>query len=298
MNSISNLIQGDLILIIAPAKAIEKNLVDYAKNFLIEKGFKIEIGANCFNTHNYFAGTDLERATDFQWAIDHPTAKAILCARGGYGSIRIFDRIQWAAQLRNPKWIIGFSDITLFHQYMQRMELKSLHATMPLNFQENSTASLDTMLNALQGIPYQIEAPTTSFNQLGTTTGEVVGGNLSIIYSLLGTELQPSYKSKILFIEDVGEQIYAIDRMLFSLKKAGTFDQINGLIIGGMTDIKDTTAIPTAFIMEEIVLQHFMFRKIPIAFNFPAGHIDDNQAIIFGQNATLEVTQNSTRLIF
>lgn len=298
MNTIQNLNPGDLILIIAPAKAIEPKHVEFAKNLLIANGFRVEIGKNCLNTHNYFAGTDLERTSDFQWAIDHPEAKAIVCARGGYGSIRIFEHIQWAAQLRNPKWIVGFSDITVFHQYMQKMELKSLHATMPLNFEDNSTASIETMLHALQGKAYQIDAPFSISNKIGSTTAEIIGGNLSIVYSLIGTELQPNYKNKILFLEEIGEQIYAVDRMLYSLKNAGILDKISGLIIGGMTDIKDTTANPTALEIEQIVLHHFMFRSIPIAFNFPSGHLNDNQAIIFGQEATLEVTESGSQLLF
>jgi len=298
MNTIQNLNPGDLILIIAPAKAIEPKHVEFAKNLLIANGFRVEIGKNCLNTHNYFAGTDLERTSDFQWAIDHPEAKAIVCARGGYGSIRIFEHIQWAAQLRNPKWIVGFSDITVFHQYMQKMELKSLHATMPLNFEDNSTASIETMLHALQGKAYQIDAPFSISNKIGNTTAEIIGGNLSIVYSLIGTELQPNYKNKILFLEEIGEQIYAVDRMLYSLKNAGILDKISGLIIGGMTDIKDTTANPTALEIEQIVLHHFMFRSIPIAFNFPSGHLNDNQAIIFGQEATLEVTESGSQLLF
>jgi muramoyltetrapeptide carboxypeptidase len=289
MNDITYLRPGDLILIVAPAKAIEAEHVYYSKEYLEKKGYRVEIGEHCLGQHNYFSGTDEERTKDFQWAIDHPEAKAILCARGGYGSIRILDRLQWANQLRNPKWIIGFSDITVFHQLMQKMELKSIHATMPLNFQTNSNESLETLLQAIEGKNYSIQTESSLHNKNGNATGELIGGNLSIVYSLLGTEIQPDYKKKILFLEDVGEQLYALDRMFFSLKKAGVLDDISGLIIGGMTDIKDTTATTVGLTVEEIVRQHFQYRNIPICFNFPAGHITDNRALVFGTTVRLEV---------
>lgn len=292
MNDITYLQPGDLILIVAPAKAIETEHVYYSKEYLEQKGYRVEISEHCLGQHNYFSGTDEERTKDFQWAIDHPEAKAILCARGGYGSIRILDRLQWASQLRNPKWIIGFSDITVFHQLMQKMDLKSIHATMPLNFQTNSNESLDTLLHAIEGKNYTIEIESSPNNKRGHAIGELIGGNLSIVYSLLGTDIQPNYKNKILFLEDVGEQLYALDRMFFSLKKAGILDDISGLIIGGMTDIKDTTATTVGLTVEEIVRQHFQYRNIPICFNFPAGHITDNRALIFGETIHFEVNDN------
>lgn len=298
MNKIQYLKPGDLILIVAPAKAIEQEHVFYAKDFLESKGFNVEIGPNCLKKHYYFSGTDEERTSDFQWAIDHTEAKAILCARGGYGSVRIIDRLQWANQLRFPKWIIGFSDITVFHNLMSVMEIPSIHGTMPLNFMTNSQQALDTLIQAIQGESYTIKCPSSNFNKLGTTSGIITGGNLSIVYSLLGTDLQPNYKNKILYLEDVGEQLYALDRMLYSLKKASILDQISGLIIGGMTDVKDTTTDTIGMQIEDIVLQHFEYRNIPICFNFPAGHIDDNRAVILGKEAVLTITENRTELHF
>lgn len=298
-NTIPHIQKGDTIAIVAPAKAISPELVNYAKHWFETKGFKVVLGQNVCGEINYFSGTDLERTVDFQQAIDNQNIKAIICARGGYGAVRILDSIQWAAQLREPKWIVGFSDITVFHQHLQRFDLPSIHATMPLNFRDNSTDSLETLLHALQGKQYTITTTPSTFNKKGSAKAELIGGNLSIVYSLLGTDSQPNYKGKILFLEEVGEQIYAVDRMLFSLKKAGVFDQIAGLIIGGMTNIKDTTEKPTALQLEEIVLQHFPFRKIPICFDFPAGHIDDNRALAFGElvhlNVGDEVTLHFTR---
>lgn len=297
MNKLTYLKPGDLIQIVAPAKAIEESHVVYARNFFEQQGYKVVLGAHCTGQHNYFSGTDEQRTEDFQKAIDNPEVKAIICARGGYGVVRIVDRIQWANQLRNPKWIVGFSDITVFHQQLQKFEQKSIHATMPLNYQENSPESLATLLQALEGKLSGIEIPGNSLNKKGTTEGELIGGNLSIVYSLLGTDIQPDYKGKVLFLEDVGEQLYAIDRMFFSLKKAGVLDAISGLIIGGMTDLKDTTATTIGMTLEEIVLQHFQYRNIPICFDFPAGHVNDNRALILGEMVQFEVN-SSVKLTF
>lgn len=289
--------KNDLILIVAPAKAIEATIVVYAKDYLESKGFRVEIAQHTTGQNNYFSGTDFERMSDFQWALDHPEAKAILCARGGYGCIRVFDYLQWANQLRNPKWIIGFSDVTVFHQYLQKMGIESLHATMPLNFANNSTEALNSLLDTITGKSLEYILPPNTNNSLGTAEGTLLGGNFSILYSLLGTSLQTDYRSSILFIEDVGEAIYAIDRMMYAFKHAGILDQLAGIIVGGMTQMRDSE-IPFGASIEEVILRHFQFRKIPIAFNFPAGHIDDNRALILGREVKLTVSQTETKLTF
>lgn len=297
MNTIPYLEPGDLIRLVAPAKAIKEEFVNFAKEFFEKKGYRVNISRHCTGKNNYFSGTDEQRTRDFQEALDDPDVKAIICARGGYGAIRIVDRLKWANQLLYPKWIVGFSDITVFHQQMQYLGQKSIHATMPLNFRDNTPESLQTLLYALEGKSYQIETSPSPHNKRGNTQGELVGGNLSIVYSLLGTDIRPDYKEKILFIEDIGEQLYAIDRMFFSLKKAGILDTISGLIVGGMTDLKDTTATTIGLTIKEIVLQHFQYRKIPICFNFPAGHVNDNRALVLGEKVKLEV-EDTVKLTF
>lgn len=282
---------GDLIAIVAPAKSIEKELVLNAKAFFESKGYLVEIGENCTGEFNYFSGTDEERTVDFQQAIDHPKVKAIICARGGYGSIRILDRLNWAAFLREPKWIVGFSDITVFHQHIQCFNLPSIHATMPLNFGENTAAALNSMLAALEGRNLEYEIESSPANKLGQAEGVLLGGNLSILHGLIGTDAQPDYTDSILFIEDLAEQLYHLDRMFYTLAKAGILDKIKGLIVGGMTDMKDTQ-VPFGQTVEELILSHFQYRKIPIVFNFPAGHISDNRAMIFGKKVEINVTPN------
>ncbi len=296
MNLFPPLLQkGDLIYITSPAKAIDVAYIQEAKVFLEKHGFQVLLADHVQEAYHYFSGTEEERRRDFQFGIDHPDVKAIWCARGGYGSIRIVDQIQWAAQLRAPKWIVGFSDITVFHQKMQRYHVPSIHGTMPLNISSNTEASLATLLQALTEKSYSITAKSQLHNKCGEASGPIVGGNLSILFSLLGTDDRMDFQHKILFIEDLSEQLYHIDRMLHSFKKAGVFDQISGLIIGGMTDLKDTQPA-TGFVLEELILSHFQYRNIPIAFDFPVGHIDDNQAIRIGDQAQLKVGENEVSL--
>jgi muramoyltetrapeptide carboxypeptidase len=288
---------GDLIYITAPAKSIDEETVRFSKEFFEEKGFRVLISKNCFGVFNYFSGTDQERMGDLQYGIDHPEVKAIVCARGGYGCIRILEGIQWANMLREPKWLIGFSDVTVFHHRLNNLGVQSIHGTMSLNFEKNSPETFETLLAALERNPYNITTLFNEKNKIGSVEGLLIGGNLSIVYSLLGTSDSFHFEDKILFLEDLAEHYYHIDRMFFALKKAGALDKIKGLVIGGMTDLEDTTA-PFGMSLEDIVLQHFQYRKIPICFDFPAGHLDDNRAIIFGANVLLEVTEKETYLRF
>jgi muramoyltetrapeptide carboxypeptidase len=280
--------KGDLIYITAPAKSIDEVTVAFAKNFFEIQGFRVELSKHCFGAFNYFSGTDEERAADLQAGIDHPEAKAILCARGGYGCVRIVDQLQLANMLREPKWLIGFSDITVFHHRLFKLGVQSVHGTMPLNFQTNSTTALQTLVDSITGKKPNLSWYTNPHNQIGKATGKLIGGNLSIIYSLIATNDAYYFEGNILFLEDLSEQLYHLDRMFFALKKSGILDRITGLIIGGMTDLKDT-AVPFGMTIEEIILQHFTYSRIPIAFGAPIGHIDDNQAVIVGAEVELEV---------
>lgn len=287
------LVSGDTIALVSPAKAIEASYIEFAKSYLENQGFKVIVGSNSANEYCYFSGTDLERANDLQWAIDHPEVKAIICNRGGYGAVRLFDLVNWANLLREPKWILGFSDITNFHCLGLKLGIETAHTTMPLNFQENAAESLDSLVNVLRGTENQYIWNTHASNKLGMATGNVVGGNLSILYSLLGTPYSPNYENAILFIEDIGEQVYHLDRMLWAFRFAGVFDRIAGLIVGGMTDMKDTTTA-TQWTIEELILEHTQYRSFPVAFQAPVGHISDNRAFICGRSATFTVTENQS----
>ena len=297
MNRPDNLEKGDLIYIVSPAKSIDQGSIDIAKQLLESWGLKVECTTHTLGEHNYFSGKDADRKADFQLAIDHKEAKAILCARGGYGCVRIVDELNWSNFERYPKWLIGFSDITVMHHRTQRLSIMSMHATMPLNFVINSTDALETFRAALFGESFSIETPAYSFNNTGTAKGRLVGGNLSIIYSLLGTADVYNFKDSVLFLEDLSEQLYHIDRMLFALKKAGVFDEIKGLVIGGMTDLKDTSP-SFGMTYEDSILEKVKDKNIPICFNFPTGHIEDNRAMIIGAMVELEVNDQGGKLYY
>jgi muramoyltetrapeptide carboxypeptidase len=295
MISLPVLEKGDVIRILAPAKAIEKEVVDFAVESLEGYGFNVQVSDNCLGRDGYFSGTIAERTADLQSAIDDAEVKAIICARGGYGCIQIVDRVNWAGYLTHPKWVIGFSDITVLHQHLSRMKSSSIHASMPLNYRENSERSLDTMVKSLLGEQLNYSWAPNRDNKTGITHGELIGGNLSVLCGLIGTNEMPSYLNSILFVEDVGEHLYAIDRCFHQLSKAGILDQIRGLVLGGFTDSKDTDP-PYGKTFEEIICTHFEYRSIPVAFDFPAGHQDDNCPLILGNRAVLSVEDGEVSL--
>jgi len=279
---------GDTIALISPAKAIEATLVENARAFFESKGYRVLVGEHAVGQFNYFSGTESERLSDLQWAIDHPEVKAIICNRGGYGAIHLMQKANFANLLREPRWIAGFSDITNFHCLCYQLGIESIHSTMPLNFKQNTEESLETLLSAIAGSTTSFSWETSEFNYEGKTENVVLGGNLAILYSLLGTKYFPNLENAILFIEDIGEQAYQLDRMLHAFQLAGVWDKISGLIVGGMTDISET-AVPTKLNFKETINHFLQYRKVPIAFDAPVGHQDDNRAVIVGRKGTLIV---------
>jgi muramoyltetrapeptide carboxypeptidase len=280
------------IRIVSPAKSIEKKHIDFAVDFLQNNNFEVELSTNCLGESHYFSGTDTERLIDFQNALDDTTVDVILCARGGYGCIRIIDSLDFTKFKANPKLIVGFSDVTVFHNHIHsNFELPTVHGTMPLNFETNSKESLQSLVDVMNGhkIKYTIESNLN--NKIGHVKAEIVGGNLAIIYGLIGTNSDIYLTNKILFIEDVGEYIYAIDRMMWALQKSGKLNKLAGLIVGGMSIINDTD-VPFGKTVEGVILERIEKLSIPVCFDFPAGHISDNRAIIFGREATLVVREN------
>ncbi len=281
------------IRLVSPAKHIDQHEVDFAENFLKDSGFNIEIGTYALGVHNYFSGTIEERKSDFQFALNDPTVDVILCTRGGYGSVQLVDQLDFSKFIDHPKLIIGYSDITVFHEHVPKnFNVPTVHATAPLNFEENSLESLSSLVNAIMGNPNRYEIEPHELNIKGEVSATITGGNLAIIYSMLGTNSEANYDGKILFIEEIGEAVYAIDRMFHALKKAGKLDQISGLIVGGLTNMKDSE-VPYGCSAEEVIRKHISPLNIPLCFNFPAGHISDNRAIIMGQKATLSVGVNN-----
>jgi len=286
-----------IIRIVSPAKAISKDLINSAIALLEGHNFTVEVSENASGQHHYFSGTDEERLADFQAAINDENVDIILCARGGYGAIRIVDQINYSALKKKPKLIVGFSDITVFHHHINRyLRIPSLHATMPLNFNHNSKESITSLVRAMNGETNLYEIPGHESNLAGKAEGELIGGNLAIIYALIGTNSDIDFSDKILFIEDVGEYIYTIDRMLWALEKSGKLNKLKGLIVGGMTNINDTE-IAFGQSVSEIILERVSVYGYPVCFDFPAGHLDDNRALVLGRKAMLTVTKKSVTLL-
>tara|TARA_B100000287_G_scaffold413196_1_gene444453 strand:- start:237 stop:1127 length:891 start_codon:yes stop_codon:yes gene_type:complete len=286
---------GDKIGIISTARKINLEELEKAINIFNEWGLKVCFGANLFNEENQFSGTVEERASDLQLMLDDDTIKAIICARGGYGTVQIIDKINFSSFIKNHKWIVGYSDVTVLHSHLHNFNIPTIHATMPINFKNNTTESIESLKNALFGINKEIKCPSHRLNVLGKVKGQIVGGNLSILYSLLGSDSDIETDGKILFIEDLDEYLYHIDRMMINLKRNGKLANIKAIIIGGMTKIQDND-IPFGKSAEEIILDHVKEYKIPACFGFPSGHIDDNRCIKFGIESVLEINKNQVIL--
>ena len=286
---------GDKIGIISTARKITLEELSPAIKMLKSWGLKVVLGANLFSEDNQFSGTIQQRSADLQSMIDDRSIKAILCARGGYGTVQIIDIIDFSNLKNNPKWIIGYSDVTVLHSHLNNLGIASLHATMPINFEKNTEGSLISLKNSLFGNMKSTTCKVQSFNKLGIAEAEVVGGNLSILYSLLGSDSDVNTDGKILFIEDLDEYLYHIDRMMMNLKRNGIFTKLKGLIVGGMSDMNDN-ALPFGKTGKEIILEHTKDYDFPICFGFPAGHLDDNRCIRLGVKSVLEINENVVSL--
>ncbi len=291
--------EGDHVEIVSPSGVIDRDIVLKAAKKLEASGLVVTIGKNAFKNNGCFAGTDLERLSDLQEATSDPDIKAVFCSRGGYGVSRIIDRVDFSPLKENPKWYIGFSDITVLHLWLSKMcGMVSLHGEMPLNYfnPKKSVNCYDTMINALFGKP---EAITWKCNREANidVTGPVTGGNLSLIYSLIGTPAEPDTDGSILFIEDVGEFYYHLDRMLTSMRLSGCLSNLRALVVGGMERITEGS-MPYSSSIEEIILDIVGQYNYPVLFNFPAGHISDNRAIYIGREARLLQERKEASLMY
>jgi muramoyltetrapeptide carboxypeptidase len=284
--------KGDKFAIIAPAGKISKEKVETAINILQGWGFEIVLGANLFNDHYQYAAIDKERLADLQQALDDLSVKAILFARGGYGVIRILDQIDFSNFRKNPKWLIGFSDITIFHSHIHKnLKIETIHATMAAGLTD--PVSAESLRKALFGEKLKYKFKTIPLSRKGIAKGILVGGNLAALCSLIGSTSDIDTKGKILFIEDVGEYLYRIDRMMWHLKRTGKLRHLKGLIVGGMTDMEDNDT-PFGKTAYEIVAEAVNEYDYPVCFGFPAGHMDDNRAMILGRMVSLNVDDFST----
>ncbi len=293
-----NLEKGNKIAIISTARKVSLEELEYAKTVLESWELKPIEAPNLRAEYHQFCGTDKQRTQDLQWALDDEEIKAIICFRGGYGTVRILDNINLENFTKKPKWIVGYSDVTALHNFINaKTQTPTLHATMPVNFKENTKEALSSLKNALFGKPYQIKTTYHSKNKLGTVKGKIVGGNLSMLYSLSGTKFDIDTNGKILFIEDLDEYLYHIDRMMWNLKLSGKLENLKALIVGGMTSMHDNT-IPFGKNALEIILEATKDYNYPICFDFPAGHLDDNQALILNRECKLVIGKEGTTINF
>ncbi|MFM7016723.1 MAG: LD-carboxypeptidase [Bacteroidota bacterium] len=285
---------GDVIGICAPARKVSPEEMKDGIAWLSEKGFRVKESSNLYKQQNQFSGTDAERASDLQLLINDPEVKAILFARGGYGCVRIIDQVDFTPLEKHPKWLIGFSDMTVIHSHVNRHKLLcTLHAPMMINLMDDkrNEEAANKIIDVLTGKSIRYTSSSQELNRLGTCEGELVGGNLSLLYALAGTPSDINTDGKILFIEDLDEYLYHIDRMMMQLKRSGKLKKLKGLIVGGMSDMRDN-AIPFGKSAEEIISEAVSEYSYPVCFNFPSGHIDRNLPLIFGAEVKLEVGMN------
>lgn len=286
---------GDKIAITCPAKKLPHEINDAVRLFG-SWGLEVILGESVYASYHQFAGTDELRARDLQRFLDDTSIKAIIGARGGYGTIRIIDRLDFSIFQKNPKWIIGFSDITVLHSHIfANFGIPTIHGQMPLVIPDGTSASLETLRKALFGeiLDYQFES--SELNRPGKAEGILIGGNLTLLVMLNSSNSEMNFKDKILFIEDVGEYLYSIDRMLWNLKRSGRLAGLKGLIAGGFTGLKDNDE-PFGQTVEEMILDLVKDYDYPVCFNFPAGHIADNRALILGKTVSLAVEKGFARL--
>lgn len=279
---------GDCIAIVATARKITSEEVAPAKAWLENKGFHVRLGSSIGLADRQFAGSDEQRRADLQTQLNDPSVKAILCARGGYGTVRLIDGLDWTAFRAQPKWLCGYSDITVLHAQLQQMGFASIHSTMPLNFDASpeSALSWESLLMALQGHMPSYQLDSLRFARGAGMQGEVIGGNLSVLYSLMGSSSMPQMAGKILFLEDLDEYLYHLDRMMMCLKRGGLLDNLAGLLVGGLTKMNDN-AIGFGKTAEEIIFEAVDAYDYPVAFGFPAGHQPLNQALVLGKQISL-----------
>ena len=290
---------GDRIGIVAPARKVSKEEMTPAINIINQWGYEVVEAKNLYGGYHQFSGTDDERADDLQAMLDDDSVKAIFCARGGYGSVRIIDRINFTRFRDKPKWIVGYSDATVFHSHINRhFGIQTLHAAMPINFPAGlkMNQSLQSLKDILEGSLPEYHFPSHKLNRNGKAEGTLIGGNLSMLYSLTGTTSDIETTGKILFLEDLDEYLYHVDRMMMNLKRSGRLEGLAALVVGGMNDMNDNT-VPFGKTAYEIIAETVSVYNFPVIFNLKSGHISENLGLIIGGHAYLQA-EKSCSLIF
>jgi muramoyltetrapeptide carboxypeptidase len=286
---------GDKVGIIAPAKKVEPPEISHAISVLESWGLEVVLGEHLYKSHYVFAGTDLERTQDLQNMLDRQDIKGIICARGGYGTSRIVDNLDFTTFKQNPKWIVGFSDITVLHCEVHRQGIESIHGIMPLLFPKQTLATIDSLRQTLFGLPTQIEVPAQPLNRVGKAEGQMIGGNLSLLANIIGTPSEIDTTGKILFIEDVSEYLYHLDRMMVQLHRAQKLKHLAGLVVGEFSELRDQD---NSFgkTVHELIADIVAPYDYPVAYNFPIGHEQHNLSIVCGRQAYLDVNATEVTL--
>ncbi|WP_316797104.1 LD-carboxypeptidase [Pedobacter agri] len=286
--------KGDKIAIVCPAKKLPEP-IDHAIGILESWGMEVIIGESVYASHHQFAGTDKLRTHDIQRFLDDSSIKAIICGRGGYGTIRIIDEIDFTEFEQNPKWFIGFSDVTiLLSHIIAQTRTQCMHAQMPYTFEESTPEALSSLKKTLFGDKPNYQYSSEFTNQSGLAKGILIGGNLTLIAMVQGSVSEMDFDHKILFLEDIGEQEYSIDRMLRMLKRAGKLKNLNGLIIGAFNEIKEEK-ISFGQTAEQVIWDIVKEYDYPVCFNFPTGHIDNNLSMVLGAEVELTIDKNKVQ---
>jgi muramoyltetrapeptide carboxypeptidase len=288
---------GDTLAIVCTARKFSAEEAKPAIELLDSWGLQVRLG-NTIGLNNFqLGGTDAERAADFQAMMDDENIKAIWCARGGYGTVRIIDALDFTQFKKHPKWIIGFSDVTVLHSQLHVERVATMHAIMPFTVPKAPEEVKETLRKALFGESVSYTIPSKAYDVKGTASGELVGGNISILNSLLGSKSSIDTGGKILFIEDLDEYLYHIDRMMYNLKRNGYFEKVKGIVVGSMSDMHDNE-IPFGQNEVQIITAIASEYQIPIVFEFPAGHQVDNRALLLGKQVDFEVNEKEVTLKF
>jgi len=286
---------GDQVALVSPAGSIDSSYIAAAADLLRSWDLCPVIGPHATAVHGYFAGTDEQRMEDMQWAMDTEDIRAIFCTRGGYGSMRIVEQLDYSIFQGSPKWLIGFSDITVFHSKLNTLGIESLHAPMPKSFRTTHPDAMQRLHDFLFGKVTHYCLPGHPFNREGAVQAELTGGNLTLLHCIRSTSLECKHQSPILFIEDVGENLYSIDRMAQSLRLSERFERLQGLIVGTFSEMKGLNFGKTA---EEIIHEVIDDYTYPVSFGFPAGHVTDNYPLIMGSTIEMIVTSKETVIRF
>lgn len=290
--------KGDTIGIVCPAGYMPFEKAETCIEVLKSWGYKVKVGKTLGSQHNYFSANDEERLSDLKQMLDDDSVNAILCGRGGYGTGRIIDQIDFKKFKKNSKWIIGYSDITVLHSHIyKKFKIASIHSPMAAAFNDGEYANeyVQSLRKMLAGKKANYSCAIHAYNKTGVATGELIGGNLSLIAHLIGTPSDVNTKGKILFLEDIGEYLYNIDRMFYQLLRSGKLHSLSGLIIGGFSEMKDTT-VPYGQHVTDIINDIVKQFDFPVCFDFPVSHERENYALKIGVEHRLSITNKAVRL--